>query len=81
MVNDNNSGNLTKPVEVDWVQFYMILKTILTLSHESASIEHRFNTNKMNEESVIAQSLVKDWQKPSWWLETVFMEWLTTKTV
>ena len=72
---------MTKPIEVGWVQFYMILKTIVTLSHESASVKYGFNANKMNEESIIAQSLVKDSQKPSSWLETVFVKWLTTKIV
>ena len=38
----------------------MILKTTLTLSHESASVELGFNINKTNQESIIAQSLVKD---------------------
>ena len=59
-INDNDSENLAKPIEVGWVQLYMILKTILTLSHESASVEHGFNRSKTNQESIIAQSLVKD---------------------
>ena len=57
-VNYNDSENLAKPIEVGWVQFYMILKTILTLSIESASVEHGFNINKTNQESITA--LVKD---------------------
>ena len=45
---------------MDWVQFYMILKTTFTLSHQSASVELGFNINKTNQEPIIAQSLVKD---------------------
>ena len=59
-MNDNDSENLDKPIEVGWVQFSLILKIILTLSHTSASVEHGFNINKMSEESIIPQSLVKD---------------------
>ena len=57
-MNDNVSENLAKPI--GWVQFSLILKIILTLSHTSASVEHGFNINKMSEESIIPQSLVKD---------------------